>query len=195
MQTLNTQPIAQLAIAIVIAALLSIVTLILLYAGIPFFGPINDVINALSGLLIAAFVWQFHAAFQTRFPGLAILLLVIAWAGVAAIVVNSLLVASGRMGWMTGGMYTAIAYGLIGEWLLALQFSFGGQVLLPPGLVRLGVLTGIALLLGLAAGPLLASGVAFLKNPLAALSYLGAVAGWLLFPLWCWLLGQRLLTS
>lgn len=192
MDTLNPQVTAGLGIAILIAALLSILTLVLLYSGLPAFGPLNDLINAISGLLIAAFVWQFHATILARSPLLAVLLLIIAWVGVAAIAVNSLLVAAGCMHWTTGGMYTAIGYALVGIWLLALLCASGAQSFVPTGLIRLGALSGVALLFGLAAGPLLASAVGFTSSPFVALAYLGSGTGWLLFPLWCWLLGRRL---
>jgi hypothetical protein len=192
---MNYRTTAQLAIAIAITAVISIITLTLLYSGMPFFGPINDLTNAVGGLLSALFVWQFHALLRERAPSTANFFLLAALIGSAAIIINSVLVAFGQMHWMTGGMYTAIGYGLIGIWLLAFHGLAGPRAFLSQGDVRLGTIAAIAMLFGLLAGPLLASGVSFAENPLVGIAYLGAAAGWLLYPLWCWLLGRRFLSS
>ncbi len=191
--TTNYHTITQIAIAIPITAVISIITLTLLYSGIPFFGPVNDLTNAVGGLLSALLVWQFHNLLRERAPNAAIFFLLAAWIGSAAIIINSLLVAFGRMHWMTGGMYTAIGYGLIGIWLLALHRLIGPQAFLTPGVVRLGTIAAVAMLFGLLAGPLLASGISFAENPLVGVAYIGAAVGWLLFPLWCLLLGRRIM--
>jgi hypothetical protein len=193
--TMNYRTIAQTAIAIAITAVISIITLTLLYSELPFFGPVNDLTNAVGGLLSALLVWQFHALLRERAPNTAIFYLLAAWIGTTAIIINSLLVAFGRMHWMTGGMYTAIGYGLIGIWLLALHRQIGLGEFLPSGILKLGVIAAVAMLFGLLAGPLLASGVNLTKDPVAGIAYLGAAAGWLLYPVWCWLVGRSILAS
>jgi len=192
--TMNYRTAAQIAIAIAITAVISIITLTLLYSGIPFFGPVNDLTNAVGGLLSALLVWQFHVLLRERTPNTAIFFLLAAWVGSAAIIINSLLVAFGRMHWMTGGMYTAIGYGLIGIWLLALHRQFGLGEFLPSGVLKLGLIVAVSMLFGLLAGPLLASGVNLAKNPIVSIAYLGAATGWLLYPVWCWLVGRKLLS-
>ena len=182
----------RIATAIAVTAVVSVVTLALLYSGLPFFGPVNDLTNALNGLLIALLAWQFHAILKERAPGAAAVLLLIAWAGSAAIIGNSLLVAFGQMYWMTGGMYTLLGYGLLGIWLLAFLRLAGPHPFLTARLVRLGTVAAVAMLFGLLAGPALASGVAFTQSPLVWVAYSGAAAGWLLFPLWCWRMGRAL---
>ena len=161
----DPQTTGRIAIAIVVTTVISIVTLALLVSGFPIFGPINDITNAIGGLLSALLVWQFHALLRERAPGVAVLCLLAAWAGSAAIIVNSILVAIGRMHWMNGGMYTAFGFGLLGIWLLALLRFIGPQPFLTPGLVRLGGIAGIAMLFGLLAGPLLVSSAALKKPP------------------------------
>ena len=187
MNTFNAHLTGQLANGIALTALVSIATLVLLYAGIPFFGPLNDLTNAFGGLFSATFAWQFHLLLRERNPGLASFILVISWVGVAAIVINSVLVAFGQMDWKTGGVYTAVGYGLLGIWLLALHLLFDPHDLLVPSMLWLGIITGICMLAGLMAGPLLASGAGFKNSLLTSISYVGAAAGWLLYPLWCWL--------
>ena len=184
----------KIGIAIGILAVISIITLGLLYSGFPFFGPINDITNAIGGLLSALFVWQFHALLRQRAPGAALFLLLVAWAGATAIIINSMLVAVGRMHWMTGGMYTAIGFGLLGVWLFAMLSRIGPQPVLSPGILRLGKIAAIFMWVGLLAGPLLAFRADLNKNPLVWIAYAGAAAGWLLYPLWCWLVGRALMS-
>jgi len=119
----------QIAGAIAITAVVPIITLSQLYAGLPFFGPVNDLTNAVSGLLSALLVWQLHAILKERSPAAATLLLLLAWAGATAVIINSVLVAFG---------------------------------------------------------------VDFTQSLLTRVAYAGAAAGWLLFPVWCWLAGQVL---
>jgi hypothetical protein len=120
------------------------------------------------------------------------LLLLVAWAGAAAIAVNAVLVAFGQMDWMLGGMYTAIGYALIGIWLLGLLLTLRGDLFFDLGLVRLGLIAGAAMLFGFLAGPLLAGRLEMAFQPLAWIAYIGAGAGWILFPVWCWQLAARL---
>ncbi len=184
-----------IAVAIAGMTVLSLVTLGLLYAGLSLFGPINDLINAISGLLSAVLVWQVHALLRERAPLIATLLLLLAWAGAAAIIGNSLLVAFGRMHWMTGGMFTALGYALLGIWLLGAIRLLAPQPFLSPALVRLGTVAGIGMLFGLVAGPLLFFRVSLTGHPLITVSFIGAAAAWLLYPVWCWLVGRNLLAS
>lgn len=181
------------ATAIAVTALFSVITLILLYSGIPIFGPINDLTNAVNGFLIALLAWQFHAMLRERAPRLAVLLFLAASIGTLAIMINSVLVAFGAMHWMTGALYTAVGYGLLGIWFFGLLRLLGSQAFLTPGLVRLGIVAAVAMLFGLLAGPALVARVNFTENPLIGIVYLGAAAGWLLFPVWCWLVGRMLL--
>lgn len=182
----------RIAIAIAITAVVSVITLVLLYSGLPPFGPMNDLTNAFSGVLIALLTWEFHAMLYKRAPGAAVILLLVAWTGSAAVVVNSLLVAFGQMHWMIGGMYTGLGYGLLGVWLFGFLRLVGPQPFLTNTLARLGTVAAVAMLFGLLAGPLLASGAGFTQNALVWVSFAGAAAGWLLFPFWCWRVGRTL---
>jgi len=195
MNTFDPQLTGKLASAIVVTAILSIITLALLYSGIPIFGPINDLINASSGVLIAVMAWQFYFLLSERAAGVALLILLVVFVGTVAIIINSVLVAFGCMHWLTGGMYTAIGYGLIGTWLLIILRVITPQPFLTPGLIRLGTVTALALLFCLPAAPLMGMGENLKINPLIIIVFFGAGTGWLLFPFWCWQLGRRLISS
>ena len=194
MNTFDPQLTGKLASAIVVTAILSIITLALLYSGVPIFGLINDLTNAASGVLIAVMAWQFHSLLRERVSGVALLFLMIVFVGTAAIIINSILVAFGRMHWLTGGIYTAIGYGLIGIWLLVLIRMIAPQPFLTSGLIRLGTVTGFALLFCLPAAPLMGFGEKLEMNALIIIVFFGAGTGWLLFPIWCWQLGRKLIS-
>ena len=180
----------QLLVAIAVGALVSVVTLTLLYAGLPFFGPVNDLTNAVIGLVIALLARQFFAALPKSLPSVAGLLL--CWAGAALIIGNSVLVAFGRMDWKVGGMYTGMGYGLIGAWLLLTLLFSRLTRQFPPALWWLGVAIGIALLFGLVAGPLLAGRLSIKIQPLVWVVYAMTALGWIGFPIWSWMLSRML---
>jgi hypothetical protein len=181
----------QLLVGIAIGALVSIVTLTLLYSGLPVFGPVNDLTNAVVGFMIGLLAWQVFAALPSKSP-LSVAGLLFCWAGVALIIGNSVLVAFGRMGWKEGGMYTGIGYGLIGAWLLV-TLPFSSLALeFPPALWRSGLAIGVALVFGLAAGPLLAGRLSIKIQPVVWVAYAMTALGWIGLPIWCWMLSQRL---
>ena len=194
MNTFDPQLTGKISSTIPLIAILSIITLALLYSGIPIFGPINDLTNAFNGVLIVIMAWQFHFLLRERAAGVAVIFLVVVFVGTAAIIINSVLVAFGRMHWLTGGIYTAIGYGLIGIWLLVLLRMSAPQPFLTPGMIRLGTVTALALLFCLPAAPLMGMGEKVEMNVLVILVFFGAGTGWLLFPIWCWQLGRRLIS-
>ena len=193
MAAFNYNSTGRVAIAVAVSALLGILTLSLMYAGLAFFGPVNDLINAGFALLSAILAWQFNPLMQEHAPNSARYYLLVAWAGAAANIINSVLVAFGQMDWMTGAMYSGIGYGLFGMWLLALNRMVTPQLFGSPALSRLGVITAAGMLLGLLAGPMLAMQVNLAQNPLVTVIFVGTGAGYLLYPLWTWFLGRRLL--
>ena len=191
MSELNTALIAQLARAYAILVIVSIITLILLYSGLRIFGPINDLTNAVAALVVAAFAWQLHRAIAAQRGYLATLLLAAAWLGALSVAGNSVLVAAGRMGWQTGGMYTAFGYGLFGLWLFGALPAIGAALALPSSLLILGRWAAIAMSVGLL-GILPLLSVVALNSPLAYTAMAAIAAGWLLFPWWAFRLSQHL---
>lgn len=186
---------AVVAKGIGIAAVVSIVTLILLYSGLPLFGPVNDLTNAVSGMLTALLALWLHGLVRGGARRVSLVLLVAAWLGSGAIIVNSVLVAFGAMHWLVGAVYSALGIGLQGVWLLGTLWLLAGQPFLRRGLRWLGAVAGSAMLFGLLAGPQLAARLDLANDPSLGMPYLVAAAGWLLYPLWCWLVGRRLAGS
>lgn len=194
MTNFNPQTAQQLGMAILVATIAAAITLSLLYAGIPFFGPVNDMLTAVTAILIAGLVWQFHAVVWAKRPTLAAILLVAALLGTVLMAGNATLVGFGKMNWQIGGMYTAIGFALTGVWLFSMLLVAKGQPFLTSGLVTFGMVTGVCLLFGFLAGPLMASKITLGFQPLVWISYIAAGAGWLMFPIWCWRLAAYLKT-
>ena len=193
MAAFNHNSTGRVAMAVTGSALLGILTLSLLYAGLPFFGPVNDLINAGFALLSAILAWQFNPLLRGRAPNSARYYLLAAWAGAAVNMINSVLVAFGQMHWMTGAVYTGLGYGLFGVWLLALNRMVTPQLFGSPAIPRLGIITAAGMMLGLLAAPMLAMQVNLAQNPLVIVVFIGTAAGYLLYPVWTWMLGRRLL--
>jgi len=183
----------RIGISIGIAAVLGVVTLALLYSGLPFFGPVNDLTNAVMGVLSALLAWQLFPVLRSGAQGTAAAFLASAWLGTLAIAGNSIMVAFGRLDWKTGGMYTAFGLAFQGIWLIGLSYAAAEQGFPGEGLVKFARVTGIAMLAGFAAGPLLAYGERFFGNPLVWVAFAGAAIGWVLYPVWCWMLGRQLM--
>ncbi|HKJ26312.1 MAG TPA: hypothetical protein VJ965_01625 [Anaerolineales bacterium] len=188
----SPQTTQQLGMAILIATIAAMITLSLLYVGIPFFGPVNDLLTAVISILIAGLVWQFHPVVWEKKPTLAAILLIAALLGVVLMAGNATLVAFGKMGWQLGGMYTAFGFALTGVWLIGMLLTAKGQPFLTSGLVTLGLIAGICLLFGFLAGPLMAKQITIGFQPLVWISYIAAGAGWIMFPIWCWRLAVHL---
>lgn len=176
--------------AIGIAAVVSIITLTLLYSGMPFFGPVNDLTNAVTGVLYFILALQIDPLLRAQSTLKASLMLLAALAAMLLTSTNSVLVAFGQMGWQTGALYTAIGLGFLGIWLIGVQRSGVLIEYQSTGLRKLGIAAGYAMLVGFAAGPLFTGWT--VSNSLIYVSYIGAAAGWLLFPIWAFILGRRI---
>lgn len=182
----------RMAMAIPIVGILGMIALGLLYAGLPPFGPINDLLNALGAAIVAMLAWRVLPLVRDRAPSVALALVAAAWVGSAAVIGNSVLVAVGQLDWMIGGLYTALGFGFHGIWLLGTLLLGRGlpgtETLVARRALALGIGAAAGMTLGLSAGTSLAAGESLFANPLVSVSFLG----WLLFAIWCWIVGRRL---
>jgi hypothetical protein len=187
----HTDPIVFVLYGIVMCAVLSVVTLVLLYSGLPLFGPVNDMINAASGVFIMVLVWQLFNT-QVTWSMLNVVAVLVAWIGALLVLGNSTLVAMGQMDWKLGGMFTSIGYACLGIWLLMLVLSSNQPAILPVTLKWATLLLGMSLLSGFLAGPLLAEKISLEIKAITWLAYALNGMGWLGFPVWCWFFAQNL---
>ena len=101
------------------------------------------------------------------------------------------MVALGKLDWQTGGMYTALGYGLIGIWLLGALPALDSDLSMPIAMIKLGKWAATPMTIGvLGLLPLLS--VVALNSPIAYASMVAIGVGWLLFPVWTFKLSQFL---
>jgi hypothetical protein len=173
------------ALAVAVADLLAVVCLIVFFAifGEPF-GTINDVANAAVGILSAVLAWQlFLIAPNSKHGPLG---LACAALGAVTMTTGSVLVIFDVTGWFLAGLVSVVGAALIGLWLLAAN-GLGTVPAVQVSVVRLGMVTGGVLLLGLLAIPAVLGGVddwesaAWYVN-VAQVNWLGT---YVLYPIWC----------
>ncbi len=182
-------PAGWVAIALAAVCMVSVVSLILLFVVGEPFGQVNDVGNALIGVL--SLVLAILLARQAGgWPGV-----VVAAVGAAFAVYGSWLVLSGTTGFMLAGLVSAIGFGFVGLWLVMVAWSppaaewWGGWLTL----VRIGA---VAMVIG---------GIFAVPGALMRIDAFDAVPGWLwlfslgwlgvyvLYPIATFVLGRRLL--
>lgn len=129
------------AIALAVVIVVTVVCLVLLFTVGGVFGPMNDVGNALIGILSAT---------------LAVLLLREAggWVGVAASLVGAVfailgswLVLSGTTSFVLAGFVSSIGFGLIGAWLALVAWDASANELFGP-IVGLARIAAVAMIVG-----------------------------------------------
>jgi len=176
------------AVAVTVPA--AIVLLVVYYAVGGPFGTLNDLANALVGLLSAVLAAQ---SARLGVPAAA----VAAGGGGAVMVVGSWLVVTGRAGWVLAGLVSAVGAALVGAWLLALNVVVARNGMLPRGLTRLGSVTGAVMLLGVLVVPdiLARSDTWEDLHWFGITGFVGWLGLYLGYPVWCaWLarlVGQR----
>ncbi|NIK60006.1 hypothetical protein [Kribbella shirazensis] len=151
--------------------------LILLYAVGEPFGLLNDVGNALLGLLSLALAWLLSGRQ---------VLVGVAAVGAALTVVGTILVVSGITGFYLAGLWSSFGFALIGVWLLNASRSL-------PHLRRAGLVAGGVMLLGLLGVPGILMGLDDMDSApawafVAGVSWAGT---YLLFPAWSLRLAGR----
>lgn len=154
-----------------IVGLTTCACLILLYAGAAPFGLLNDLGNALFGLLSFALAWRL---------GRRRLLLGVVAVGAVLTVVGTVLVVSDMTGFYLAGLWSGFGFGLIGIWLVATSRLLRGR------LRRAGVIAGAVMMLGLVGVPGILLGIDDMNTApawtfVAGLSWAGT---YLLFPAW-----------
>jgi hypothetical protein len=157
------------------------------------FGHLNDVCNALAGILGAALAWQLGSLITVQRPALGWLALRLAGLSALMAAAGSALTLSHTTGWVLAALYTTFGYGLMGLWLLALV-AWGGAMW-PRGLVGLGLTTGGVMALGLLTLPGLVRGLDAMEALPWYVSFglVGWVGTYLMFPAWWLWLGRVLL--
>jgi len=183
--------ISRLALLTAVVDLFGVVSLITFFAvgGGPL-GFINDVANALVGLLSMGLAWLWVPDLKTRWSTLAI---AAATLGALVMVAGSTLIIFDITGWYLAGLVSSVGSAFIGIWLLVSNRLHRQAAELPRGLIMLGVTSAIFMIIGLLALPGVLVGI---DDPQLAPWYVNAgLLNWMgtygLYPAWCLWLSRR----
>src|SRR5262245_24247878 len=116
------------------------------------FGELNDVGNAVGGALSGALAWLLCPTLGLHSPRLRRLAVVAASLGALLMVAGSVVVVFGATGWFSASLISTLGGGFMGVWLLTQNHIAKQDRRWPARLVRLGLVSGTAMIIGLLAG-------------------------------------------
>ena len=192
-----SQTIGWIAIAVGALTFIGLVFLVLLFTVGQPFGTLNDAFIAIAAILGGVLAWMLYPVHHTQSPSLSLLALVAAFLGALVVTVGAAIVISGVKGWYLAGLYMMTGNGLIGLWLLALNYSSRHSFAWPHGLVLLGLVAGAVMVVGFLTIPGILNGIdAWDSAPwIVNIGQAGALGWMVLYPIWCVRLGRILLRT
>jgi hypothetical protein len=149
--TANNSPsrtLGWLAIATGGVILIGDVSLMLFFTIGSFFGTFNDLCVALAAILSALLSLIFYPAHRAYSPRLSRLLLIAALVGGLVASIGSTFVIFDFTGYFLAGLMNFFGYGLVGLWLLGLNYSAQRRNGWPRRLVRFGLVSGASMAVG-----------------------------------------------
>ena len=162
------------------------------------FGTLNDIANAVMAVLGVILVSLLFMHYRSQLQWFHPLFLGISILGRIVAVWGSILIISGRSGFILAGLYSAAGYGLIGLWLFTFNLAMRGNGSLNQGIVTFGIITGFAMILGLGGLPsLFRNADAFDQIPMVEMILwsIGSLAWLILQPIWYYLLSRGLVRA
>lgn len=196
--TFSSSTVGWVAIATGIAVILAVIFLILMYTVNGRFGTVNDVLNALIGILSVVLAWMLYADYHARSPLMSQIGLVLVVVGAIFTIVGSVLIIFEFTGFVLAGWYTGVGNALIGLWLATFCYSMlSGSDMLPHNLVIFGIVVGAFMAMGFLGIPGILAHVDTMESLQWYLSvgYLGFFGTYILYPIWTIWLGRILLTK
>jgi hypothetical protein len=184
-----------LASATGVSVILAVIFVTLMYTVNVVFGTVNDVFNAVIGILSALLAWMLYADFHARSPWMSQIALLLAVVGAILVVIGSVLIIYGFTGWVLAAWYTGVGNALIGLWLVAFCYSMQGDNALPHNLLILGLILGAFMALGLIGIPGILARIDRMEAmpSFLCVAYLGFWGTYVLYPIWTIWLGRTLL--
>jgi hypothetical protein len=180
-------PTAWVAIVTGVSAILAVIFLALMAAVNPSFGMLNDVFNAIVGIL--------YAEHHDWSPLISQIALALALLGAIFTIVGSVLIIYGFTDFVLAGWYSGVGYGLIGLWLVAFCYSMLRGGALPHNLVIFGLVVGAFMAVGLIGIPGIFAGIDSMESMpwYLYLAFFGYLGTYILYPIWAIGLGRNLI--
>ncbi len=201
MRTSSASTTGQIAIAVAFVAIVGLVFITLFYVILEHsnpFGMLNDVCVALGGLLSGGLAWKLYPTHRSHAPRESQFALIFAWMGACIVLIGSALAIFNFMGWFRAGLVITFGYGMIGLWLIGLNYSALNWAAFPRTLAQYGMITGWIMTIGI----FVASGILAGISPIEAAPWFVLIAffvgalGWsILYTIWCIGLGYLLLVN
>jgi hypothetical protein len=181
----------RLAIALCYVGVFNASSIILMYAGLPLFGPLNDFGVAIAAVLQAVLAWRLMGMTGESFPRLGV---TAATVGAAVAVLGSGLVISGVTDWFLAGVISTLGYAFLGVWMVAANQGARSEEAWPNALASFGLLIGAIMCVGFLALLAFRGGVG---SPASApwfiwAAYANGVGWFILLPVWNYRLGHHL---
>jgi len=158
-RNLSTATSGWTAIATGVAVILAVIFITLMYTVSLSFGTVNDLLNAVIGILSAVLAWMLYADFHARSPLLSWMALILAMVGAILTVIGSVLIMSGFTDFVLASWYTEVGNALIGLWLATFCYSLLSGDTLPPNLAKFGLVVGAFMAIGVLGIPGILAGV------------------------------------
>jgi hypothetical protein len=197
MTTSNVSPstVGWTGIAIGVSAILAVIFLILMYTVNGRFGTVNDILNALIGILSLGLAWMLYTELHARSPMMSQIGLLLAAVGAIFTIIGSVLIIFGYTDFVLAGWYTGVGNALIGLWLAAFCYSMLSGGTLPHNLIVYGIVGGGLMAMGLLGIPGIMARVDTMESlPLyLGASYLGFLGTYILYPIWAIWFGRILI--
>jgi hypothetical protein len=186
-----------LAIATGGVTLVGDVFLILFFTFGGYFGTLNDLCISFAAISSALLAWMLYPGHRELSPRLSRFILAAALAGALVAFTGSVFVIFDIAGWFLAGLMNFFGYGLVGLWLLGLNYLARRMARWPRRLIQLGLVSGAGMAIGLLTGPGI---VVRVDDPELAPWFWyvapAASSGWLLlYPIWSIWLGRLLLMN
>ncbi len=180
-----------LAVAVGGGSLATATSLAMFFAAGRPFGTLNDFGNALIGVGSAGLAWTLTRRDGSRHLRRTV---PVAAGGAALTVVGSALVVSGRTGFLFAGLVSSAGFALIGVWLLDFNSTSASDGAVSQRLSRLGIAAGGLMAIGLAGVP----GIVLRFDDMTAapgwiwISSVSWIGTYLAYPMWAIWLGRSL---
>ncbi|MBN1449795.1 MAG: hypothetical protein JW963_02180 [Anaerolineales bacterium] len=183
------------AIATGVVAILAVVFLTLMATVNQSFGKVNDVFNALIGILSVILAWVLYAEHHSKSPLMSQIAFVLTLVGAIFTIVGSILIMYGYTDFVLAGWYTGIGNALIGLWLAAFCYSMLSGDTLPHKLVIFGIVVGAFMAIGLIGISGISAGIDSMESMpwYLYIAFFGYFGTYILYPIWTIWLGQILL--